>query len=163
MYCPRCGQQLASETRFCSRCGLPMNAVTDILVNEGLLTTRSDGNGKQSFNPGVRFGVKLILLGILLAPLCLGISYAFDVGFPLFAPLTIFLAGLLWLVYSLIFKEAPIAKDWRIQPVPPELNEARAPRLSSPHTLNDSSPRAATTGEMLSPPPITDHTTHLLD
>ena len=163
MYCPRCGQQLASETRFCSRCGLPMNAVTDILVNEGLPSAKPGANDKPTANRGVRFGVKLILLGILLAPLCLGISFALDAGFPLFAPLTVFLAGVLWLVYSLIFKEAPITPGWYGGSWPPELKEGQAPRLSSPHTINDALSRAATTGEMLAPPPITDHTTHLLD
>src|SRR5689334_11242093 len=111
MYCPRCGQQLQSEIRFCSRCGLPMNAVTAILANDGQSSaTKSD---LISSNRGVKFGVKLILLGLLLAPLCLGASFALDAGFPLFAPLTVFLAGVLWLVYSLIFREEPIRRDLR--------------------------------------------------
>jgi len=140
-----------------------MNAVTDLLVNDGLPSAERGGNDKITSNHGVRFGVKMILLGLLLGPLCLGISFAFDAGFPLFAPLTIFLAGVLWLVYSLIFKEDPIAQGWRCRQAPPELNDARAPLLASPHTLNDPSGRTATTGEMYVPPAITDHTTHLLD
>jgi hypothetical protein len=140
-----------------------MNAVTDILANAGLPSEKSSENHKPPSNRGVRLGVELILLGILLAPLCLGVSFALDAGFPLFAPLTVFLAGVLWLVYSLIFKEGPIALDWHNRQSQSELNDARAPLLTSPHTLNDSSSRAATTGEMYAPPAITDHTTHLLD
>jgi hypothetical protein len=140
-----------------------MNAVTDLLVNDGLPSAERGGNDKITSNHGVRFGVKLILLGLLLSPLCLGISYAFDAGFPLFAPLTIFLAGVLWLVYSLIFKEGPIAPNRHNRQSQPGLNDARTPQLTSPHVLNDPSPRAATTGEMYTPPTITDHTTHLLD
>ena len=138
-----------------------MNAVTDVLANGGLPSgTTYD---KTSLNRGIRFGVKLILLGILLAPLCLGISFAFDTGFPLFAPLTVFLAGVLWLVYSAIFKEAPIAPDWHRRQSQPELTDARTPSLASPSTLNDPSSRGATTGEMFAPPAITEHTTRLLD
>ena len=38
MYCPRCGQeQVSSELRFCSRCGLPLNLVTEVVLNGGTL------------------------------------------------------------------------------------------------------------------------------
>lgn len=34
MYCPKCGQQLINETlRYCSRCGLLLDGVTDFLSN----------------------------------------------------------------------------------------------------------------------------------
>jgi hypothetical protein len=158
MYCPRCGQQLQSETRFCLRCGLPMNAVTNLLANDGQASaTKPD---PIPSNRGVKFGVKLILLGLLLAPLCLGVSFAVDAGFPLFAPLTVFLAGVLWLVYSAIFREEPIKRGRQAQP---EVNAAQMPQLSSPHTFNDSTMRAPDTGEMLTQPSVTDHTTRLLD
>jgi hypothetical protein len=36
MFCPQCGhQQVSNDTRFCSRCGLPLGLVTDLLVNSG--------------------------------------------------------------------------------------------------------------------------------
>ena len=32
MFCPQCGhRQVSNEIRFCSRCGLPLDAVTDLL------------------------------------------------------------------------------------------------------------------------------------
>ena len=38
MYCPRCGQQQVSpELRFCSRCGLPLNLVAEVVTNGGSL------------------------------------------------------------------------------------------------------------------------------
>ena len=38
MFCPGCGQQQVSEEiRFCSRCGLPLGLVTEILANNGFL------------------------------------------------------------------------------------------------------------------------------
>ncbi len=38
MYCPRCGQeQISSELRFCSRCGLPLNLITEVVAHNGSL------------------------------------------------------------------------------------------------------------------------------
>ena len=38
MYCPRCGQQqVSAELRFCSRCGLPLSLVSEVVANEGSL------------------------------------------------------------------------------------------------------------------------------
>lgn len=38
MYCPRCGQQqVSSEIRFCSRCGLPLNLITEVVLHNGTL------------------------------------------------------------------------------------------------------------------------------
>ena len=34
MFCPQCGhQQVSNDTRFCSRCGLSLGLVTDLLLN----------------------------------------------------------------------------------------------------------------------------------
>ena len=34
MFCPRCGhEQVSNETRFCSRCGLPLGLVTGLVAN----------------------------------------------------------------------------------------------------------------------------------
>ena len=38
MHCPSCGQQqVSSETKFCSRCGMPLTVVADVLANGGFL------------------------------------------------------------------------------------------------------------------------------
>jgi hypothetical protein len=38
VFCPQCGhQQVSNETRFCSRCGLALGLVTDLLINSGNL------------------------------------------------------------------------------------------------------------------------------
>ncbi len=38
MYCPNCSQQQVSEeTKFCSRCGLPLGLIMEILANGGFL------------------------------------------------------------------------------------------------------------------------------
>jgi len=34
MFCPQCGhRQVSNDMRFCSRCGLPLDLVTDLLAN----------------------------------------------------------------------------------------------------------------------------------
>lgn len=43
MHCPRCGQQQISEdTRFCSRCGLPLDLVSQVVANNGTLPQLND-------------------------------------------------------------------------------------------------------------------------
>jgi predicted amidophosphoribosyltransferase len=38
MYCPQCSQeQIAEEMRFCSRCGLPLEIVSQLVRNGGAL------------------------------------------------------------------------------------------------------------------------------
>ena len=38
MFCPQCGQQqISAETRFCSRCGLPLNLVAEVVTHGGTL------------------------------------------------------------------------------------------------------------------------------
>lgn len=51
MYCPRCSQeQVSEETKFCSRCGLPLAFVADILANGGFLPELAElGKKKKIF------------------------------------------------------------------------------------------------------------------
>lgn len=166
MYCPRCGQQLASEPRFCSRCGLPMNAVTDILNHDGMppAVQPAEYEVKQpAAQCGTRFAIKLIFLSILLAPICLGVSFRTDSPIPLFVPLTVFLAGALWLVYARLFSESPFLQNSRDRVTRADLAGPRPAALSSPQAVSGFAARAANTGEVLSPPSVTDHTTRLLD
>jgi hypothetical protein len=38
MFCPRCGQeQAANNLRFCSRCGLPLGIISEVIANGGTL------------------------------------------------------------------------------------------------------------------------------
>ncbi|MBK8467341.1 MAG: zinc ribbon domain-containing protein [Chloracidobacterium sp.] len=38
MHCPSCGQQqISSETKFCSRCGMPLGIVAEVVANGGFL------------------------------------------------------------------------------------------------------------------------------
>ncbi len=49
MYCPRCGeQQNSGNLRFCSRCGLPMGLVAEVLSNGGTLPQLEELYSKKS-------------------------------------------------------------------------------------------------------------------
>ena len=48
MYCPGCGQQqISEETRFCSRCGLPLGLVSEVLAYGGFLPQLEELNKKK--------------------------------------------------------------------------------------------------------------------
>ncbi len=48
MYCPGCGQQqISEETRFCSRCGLPLGLVAEVLAYGGFLPQLEELNKKK--------------------------------------------------------------------------------------------------------------------
>jgi len=167
MYCPRCGQQLAREIRFCSRCGLPMNVVAEIVANEGALADRTAPDAMERracARPGMRHAARLIFLSLILLPICLGISFQADSPVPLFVPLTVFLVGLFWLFYAYIFGESPFAANPAGQLGQPRFATPRGESLTPPNsTVEGFIARAVDTGEILEPPSVTDHTTRLLD
>lgn len=50
MHCPSCGQQqISSETKFCSRCGLPLGTVAEVLAHGGYLPQLAELNAKKTF------------------------------------------------------------------------------------------------------------------
>jgi hypothetical protein len=74
MHCPRCGQQQAAETtRFCSRCGLPLDLVAEVVANNGSLPyLQSLLQKKQWFTRKTGFklaAVWFIVWVLLLLPL----------------------------------------------------------------------------------------------
>lgn len=45
MHCPSCGQQqVSNETKFCSRCGLPLALVSEVVLNGGFLPQLAELN-----------------------------------------------------------------------------------------------------------------------
>ncbi len=48
MHCPSCGQQqISTETKFCSRCGLPLIVVAEVLMHGGYLPQLAQLNNKK--------------------------------------------------------------------------------------------------------------------
>ena len=181
MYCPKCGQsQVSAEVRFCSRCGLPLVAVSELLMTGGMPPVQSPGGknfGATQVSPrrrGVKQGVAILLVGIFLLPF-FGIMHEV-IGLPQeFMALSaiVMMAAILRLIYAAFIEEgAPQATHFipqQPQPyTPPIASRLHAPAQESlppAHSMpvNDYRQPQVDTAQIMHPPSVTDHTTRLLD
>jgi hypothetical protein len=175
MFCPKCGQsQVSDEVRFCSRCGLALGGVAEVVANNGLLPAPllAPGNAPGAMSPrrkGVRQGGALVLVGVFLIPM-LAILHAairFPTELTLFGVLAV-LAGLLRLLYAVIFEDKSPAAH-AAQPYPttapgqfdPRARVGALPPGDFQPAPSFFAPRSDT-AEIPVPPSVTDHTTRLL-
>jgi hypothetical protein len=98
MFCPQCSQeQVSEEMRFCSRCGFPLAIVTQ-LVRGGGAFEGFDPEAKGQLSPrqkGVRWGLILMILSLLLVPLVAVMTAMKNDFGVLFVPvLVVFVLGL---------------------------------------------------------------------
>ena len=175
MYCPRCGQQQATDSmRLCSRCGFAMEGTMQLLAHGGLLQVY-EPPGEKTISPrrrGVKQGGFLMLLGALIVPV-FGVMAGFAPGrldnvFAFFAALSAvicFVGGPLRMLFAAIFEEgAPASHHFTPQTsysVPPAARPAALP--PAPDANPVSQWRRADTGEIQPRPSVTDSTTQLLD
>ena len=183
MFCPKCGQQQASDSvRFCSRCGFQLEVVKELLLTDGALPVLPEAETRMSHrsarNRGIRQGVMLMLLTALIVPVSALLS---KVGllpreFVALAAIICAIGGFMRLVYALMFEEG--ARDGKPLAVtaPPAYNtnatpaqfqqgfaaSALPPQQSRP-VSDFYSGRRMETGEMSQPPSVTENTTRLLD
>ncbi|HEX8179099.1 MAG TPA: zinc ribbon domain-containing protein [Pyrinomonadaceae bacterium] len=180
MFCPKCGQQQADQARFCSRCGLGLTSVGELIMRGGQLpvwaTAESgDGGPARRESPkrrGIRQGARMMFLSIFLIPMIAIIHriIGLPAEFILFGVL-LFMGGLMRLLYSLVFAESAPAQARSPLPAyaPPNLmsplGAARQDALPPPQgaPVYDYRPPQMHTAEMQPPPSVTDHTTRLLD
>lgn len=114
MHCPKCGQQqVTEETRFCSRCGLLLTGIAEVVANDGVVRAQNTGLTGcvgSARRRGIKQGTFLFLLTFLLVPILVMISIA--AGFKPFLPLlAVFLfgvGGVLRIVYSMMFESGTI-------------------------------------------------------
>jgi hypothetical protein len=71
MFCPQCGQQqISAETRFCSRCGLPLDLVAEVVTHGGTLPQIEElYKGKSKFfsrRNGLIFSLLWFLFFVLI-------------------------------------------------------------------------------------------------
>ncbi len=181
MHCPQCGQQQVSEiTRFCSRCGYQLDGVAQLLAAGGVYPAYPLGEGtyeKSAKWKGVRQGMLLFLLGVLLVPI-LGVFTSFTNGWLsegfqmlciLFA-LLCFVGGPLRMLYAALFEEGAPTRG-ALRPA----QNVYAPPVSSvlpPGRMNVLPPASANpaggwrrpnTAELVGRPSVTENTTRLLD
>lgn len=121
MYCPRCSQQqVSNEVQFCSRCGLPLLSVKEVVLGKN---TKPEAN-EDKLSPrqkGTRQGVLLMLLSIILVPAYILLAALFpandhlvessvsDTPFEKISQavlITVFMLGLARLLHARIFQSA---------------------------------------------------------
>src|SRR5947209_17042224 len=127
MFCPRCGQQQATDSmRFCSRCGFAMEGTMHLLAHNGMLPQYQPPGTEKTVSArrkGVKQGALLMLIGCLLVPL-LGVFSSFApqmIGraFEFFAAATAilcFVGGPLRILYAAIFEEGAPKYHFSIPP-----------------------------------------------
>lgn len=178
MHCPRCGQhQISEETKFCSRCGLQLGLVAELLANGGFLPQLADlYKGKSTIftrKNGILLSVFWCIVFMMLLPSLFGIAGADGAAgvsavFGVFTSMMILIASLAFL------KKAPtpleIMGHQPSNPVPTALPghvqvNALPPQQSQPvssYMPPEGSWKGPDTGEFAQPGSVTDGTTRLL-
>jgi hypothetical protein len=127
MYCPKCSQpQVSEEVQFCSRCGLPLLNLKELVAPQGNTSVKSSTKHQDELSSrqkGTRQGVMLMLLSVILIPAYILVAALFpandrliessvsDTPFEKISQallLTIFLLGLARLLYARIFQSAVV-------------------------------------------------------
>jgi hypothetical protein len=175
MYCPRCGQQQATDAmRFCSRCGFLMEGTMHLLANGGVLPVVSQGEGEKGRSArakGVMQGAALFLLGVLIVPI-LAIMSSFAPGrlenvfgfFAAVSAIVFFVGGPLRMLFAGLFEQgAPKYPQFTPTNFSPAVPPARVSALPPPAVNPAAQWRRPDTGEIQPPVSVTDSTTKLLD
>lgn len=153
MFCPRCGQQqVSAELRFCSRCGLPLNLVAEVVSNGGFLPQLADLEKPRGFltrSNGLKFGlVWFLLLTFLITPI-----FAIAGGDEIVALTAVlgFAGGILIMLFSLLFlKSAP--KNLTVTEINQRINES-SNNLSGSGAKNALPPQQTMPTSTYVPPP----------
>src|SRR5215210_2091670 len=177
MFCPKCGQQQASDgVRFCSRCGFQLEVVKELLLTDGALVrpeAETRMSRRSARNRGIRQGVMLMLLTALVVPVSALLAKLglLPKEFVALAVLICPIGGFLRLVYALMFEEgarrkikpaAPLAYNTPAQFQEGYAASALPPRQNRP-AGDFHGARRIETAEMAQPPSVTENTTRLLD
>jgi len=98
-------------------------------------------------------GAKMMFFSVILAPIFLVLSFAFDHPAPLFVSLALFLAGLAQIVYKRIFSENLL---------PGTTRQKEIPASDADIYLPPPRPMTFDTSDLAAPPSITEPSTRLL-
>jgi hypothetical protein len=175
MFCPRCGQQAAEEVRFCSRCGLPLDAAAELVEagerRDSELAKAEANAGLTPRQRGTRKGLMIIAGGLLFFAIVAIMTTIKDDFLPvLLLPALVITAGVMRVLYGLLLEEhAPPQKSLKHTPAdatPALAREAkRAAELPPARAIpvNAYAKPGADTSDMAAPPSVTEGTTRLLD
>jgi hypothetical protein len=165
MFCPRCGQkQVYTEVSFCSRCGLKLKSVIELLSNYSIQEMQEQHPQKAEsslYKRRIRTGKKLLFFSFALLPVSIVFAGMSDHPVPLLIPFTLFLIGLFWLVYHRLFRTEIMEKGNQPQAI---RNSETPPHLiSHPEPYyNTFSKARVNTAEIVPPPSVTENTTRHL-
>jgi cytochrome c biogenesis protein CcdA len=174
MFCPRCGQQAAEEVRFCSRCGLPLDAAAAIVETGGVpdlqpVRVEAEGGELTPRQRGTRKGLMIVAGGVLFF-IIVGILTAIKEDFFPFFILAglIVIVGVMRMLYALLLeghgphRNAAARAD---AAGAAELSRARAAHLPPARAVpaNAYAKAPADTRDMAPAPTVTENTTKLLD
>lgn len=163
MYCPKCSQQQVAEAaRFCSRCGFPLDAVVELIANDGLPAPRAAAPPEVApplRRKGIREGAKVGLAGLVLMPIGYALCFVFHSPIPFVITLTVFLMGLAQMLYFRVFGdvETPVPRRVSFLDAPP------ARDFALPSVAAAQLPPRVNTAEMAPPSSVAEQTTTLLD
>ena len=167
MFCPKCGQQSSDEVRFCPRCGLSLTGLTAYVAANDLASNRPAPPPSTELTAkrvGTRRGAKLMFFSVVLFPIFFGFCFIVDNPAPLFVPFTVFLAGLVVLVYARLFGDeliqVPQRTSHRDLAAGVDRPALGAPQFTPAPLFNQ---QRANTAEIYQPPSVTENTTKLLD
>ena len=134
MHCPSCGQhQISNETKFCSRCGLPLGLVSEVVAYGGFLPQLAELHKKKTHytkKNGVVASVFWFILFTMLFPAIIGIGNGPEELAGISAVLGFF-GGLMMLIASLVF--LPSSKPAFVPRPPMMPGIPQAPGLYAPH------------------------------
>ena len=173
MQCPQCGQeQISDEMRFCKSCGFSLDGIKELLATEGISQALEIGSHKprqSARRKGVRQGVILLFISMVFMPLITLIGK----GRGEFLPMVFLMAGLMRILYAVIFQEGAPRKKKQdnslpyVAPIPTDQlgTATRGSALPTSQSVPASvfSARRTDTAEMVNPPSVTEHTTKLLN
>lgn len=165
MHCPKCGhQQAANEVKYCSRCGFYLGLVAELLLIDGALPGRDVVLSKPprtARKKKIRQGAKVIYFSAVLFIITLVVSLASETPEFLLLPLIVFVAGLFWIFYHLLFTDE---KEGAVRfPVQQQGPPHRPMLRPEDNRMRVADPRNVNTADMQHQPSVTDHTTQLFD
>ncbi|HEY0171368.1 MAG TPA: zinc ribbon domain-containing protein [Pyrinomonadaceae bacterium] len=116
MFCPRCGRRAAEGVRFCSRCGLPLDAAAEVVASGGRpdwLAARDEAPA-SSLTPrqrGTRKGLMIVSGGLIFFAIAALLTAIKEDLFPFLIIAGVLLTvGVMRLLYGLLLEEHAPAK-----------------------------------------------------
>ena len=172
MHCPSCGQQqISNETKFCSRCGMPLTLVSEVMMHGGYLPQLAELEKNTGTLYTRRNGVIFSLFWLIFWLLIMAVIFGgiLNVNFlgELFSVVGIF-GGLLIFLFSLFFlRKAPktVFPAQMHQPAPGLYGQPQQQALPPQAAQSYFHPQAGSWRDTndLEPASVTENTTKLLD